>query len=91
MSAHKTVKHIPLIQPCHQVMRKQYMQKAVFLITRFILTSTTSKNLIYPSFQFERRIEPRHEKTGLRNFRPGPTQTGLYMSQKMARGLKFRI
>ena len=22
--------------------------------------------------------EPRHEKTGLRGFRPGPTQTGLY-------------
>ena len=23
-------------------------------------------------------IEPRREKTGLRDFRPGPTQTGLY-------------
>ena len=23
-------------------------------------------------------IEPRSEKTGLRGFRPGPTQTGLY-------------
>ena len=23
-------------------------------------------------------IEPRREKTGLRGFRPGPTQTGLY-------------
>ena len=31
-------------------------------------------------------VEPRCEKTGLRGFRPGPTQTGLY-----ARGLKFRI
>ena len=30
--------------------------------------------------------EPRCEKTGLRGFRPGPTQTGL-----KARGLKFRI
>ena len=35
-------------------------------------------------------IEPRCEKTGLRGFRPGPTQTGLY-SNKMARGLKFRV
>ena len=25
-----------------------------------------------------RRSEPRCEKTGLRGFRPGPTQTGLY-------------
>ena len=31
-------------------------------------------------------FEPRCEKNGLRGFRPGPTQT-----QKMARGLKFRI
>ena len=23
-------------------------------------------------------LEPRHEKTGLRGFRPGPTQTGLF-------------
>ena len=23
-------------------------------------------------------MEPRREKTGLRDFRPGPTQTGLY-------------
>ena len=23
-------------------------------------------------------VEPRREKTGLRGFRPGPTQTGLY-------------
>ena len=35
-------------------------------------------------------IEPRCEKTGLRGFRPGRTQTGLY-SDKMAGGLKFRI
>ena len=26
--------------------------------------------------------EPRHEKTGLRGFRPGPTQTGLYKLRK---------
>ena len=34
--------------------------------------------------------KPRCEKPGLRGFRPGPTQTGLY-NQKMARVLKFRI
>ena len=27
-------------------------------------------------------IEPRREKTGLRDFRPGPTQTGLYKLRK---------
>ena len=27
-------------------------------------------------------IEPRCEKTGLRGFRPGPTQTGLYSHRK---------
>ena len=26
--------------------------------------------------------EPRHEKTGLRGFRPGPTQTGMYSHRK---------
>ena len=36
------------------------------------------------------KFELRCEKTGLRGFQPGPTQTGLY-SQKRARGLKFGI
>ena len=27
-------------------------------------------------------IEPRSEKTGLRGFRPGPTQTGLYSHRR---------
>ena len=30
-------------------------------------------------------------KSGLRDFRPGPTQTALYILQKMDRGLTFRI
>ena len=39
-------------------------------------------------------FEPRCEKTDLRDFRPGPTQTSLYnhiRDRKMVRGLKFRI
>ena len=36
-------------------------------------------------------LKPRCEKTGLRGFRPGPTQTGLCNFLNMARGLKFRI
>ena len=27
-------------------------------------------------------FEPRHEKTGLRGFRPGPTQTELYSHRR---------
>ena len=27
-------------------------------------------------------LEPRSEKTGLRGFRPGPTQTGLYSYER---------
>ena len=36
--------------------------------------------------------EPRCEETGLRGFRPGPTQNGLYShSLKMTRGFEFQI
>ena len=31
------------------------------------------------------------EKTGLRGFRPGPTQNRAVQSQNIVRGLKFRI
>ena len=34
--------------------------------------------LIFPIFA----LEPRYEKTGLRGFRPGPTQTGLYSHRR---------
>ena len=33
-------------------------------------------------FRFYIPYEPRREKTGLRGFRPGPTQTGLYKLRK---------
>ena len=36
-------------------------------------------------------FEPRCEKTGIRGFRPSPTQTGAVQTQKMSRCLKFRI
>ena len=32
--------------------------------------------------RFKYIIEPRREKTGLRGFRPGPTQTDLYQLRK---------
>ena len=33
-------------------------------------------------FNYGEKNEPRREKTGLRGFRPGPTQTGLYKLRK---------
>ena len=33
--------------------------------------------------------EPRSEKTGLRGFRPGPTQTGLYSSRRWLEACNF--
>ena len=48
-----------------------------------------------PGLQFlseESKEKPRCEKTCLRDFRPGPTLTGLYCEpQKIGKGLKFRI
>ena len=34
-------------------------------------------------------IEPRCEKTGLRGFRPGPTQTGLYSYRRWLKAWNF--
>ena len=34
-------------------------------------------------------FEPRREKTGLRGFRPGPTQTGLYKLRKELEACDF--
>ena len=34
-------------------------------------------------------FEPRREKTGLRGFRPGPTQTGLYKLRKELEASNF--
>ena len=46
-------------------------------------------NVVIPAFTRaldragpEGKYEPRSEKTGLRGFRPGPTQTGLYSHRK---------
>ena len=33
--------------------------------------------------------EPRCEKTGLRGFRPGPTQTGLYNDRRLLEASNF--
>ena len=47
-----------------------------------ILTKTeTQVSVIIPQ-TFMLTYEPRHEKTGLQGFRPGPTQTALYRHRR---------
>ena len=42
-------------------------------------------------FPFGASVEPRCEKTGLRGFRPGPTQTGLYSHRRWLEAWKFGV
>ena len=52
----------------------------------FSRTLQSVYSLKFQYFAFEKKcaeaFEPRREKTGLRGFRPGPTQTGLYSLRK---------
>ena len=41
--------------------------------------------------EMTRIYEPRHDKTSLRGFEPGLTQTDVYSQQKMTRGLSPRL
>ena len=56
-------------------------------VTIHSFSSTTAASLNALLLQYG----PRCEKTGLRGFRSGRTQTGAVQSKKMASGLKFRI
>ena len=58
-----------------------------FRVAAHTLYKFIDRVLLYRSFkdnyQVETRLnEPRREKPGLRGFRPGPTQTGLYKLRK---------
>ena len=48
----------------------------------FNLRSEDQHDLVFTS-------EPRSEKTGLRGFRPGPTQTGLYSHRTWLEACNF--
>ena len=51
-------------------------------------------NIVITNFKLllaKLQYEPRHEKTCLQGFRPGPTQTGLYCHCRLLRDLKFWI
>ena len=60
-----------------------------------ILVKNTDLQLLVKYIHFQKRnyssiiIEPRREKTGLRGFRPGPTQTGLYKHRKELEACNF--
>ena len=57
--------------------RRRQKSKLVCLCFKFIVISQTTALKDYQSI-----YEPRCEKTGLRDFRPGPTQTGLYSHRR---------
>ena len=47
-------------------------------VTVHIINTLENHYRLFPTARFE----PRCEKTGLRGFRPGPTQTGLYSHRR---------
>ena len=73
---------ISSVQPSSVVVRRTWSEtpKTGFLTTRLNWSQETKGRLAHQSYTFFTSwlLEPRFEKTGLRGFRPGPTQTGLY-------------
>ena len=45
---------------------------------RIPILEAINRKIQLVDFNVQTSFEPRREKTGLRGFRPGPTQTGLY-------------
>ena len=58
------------------------MTKITECSSGYQLFAAEVKQLNYIDTQDIKIYEPRREKTGLRGFRPGPTQTGLYKLRK---------
>ena len=54
----------------HKFLQNQQIQYGIFVVEMVCFSSKY--------FKYNTPFEPRSEKTGLRGFRPGPTQTGLY-------------
>ena len=70
-----TIKYIAKSRsvPCHL---KLYKKENISSVNRRIPAETSFRKDCWG--QISCLFEPRCEKTGLRDFRPGPTQTGLY-------------
>ena len=54
--------------------------KSVFFICLKLTKNQAHAQKVFKISFFQN--EPRYEKTGLRGFRPGPTQTGLYSHRR---------
>ena len=81
-----------LIPHCYIYMKFRYFLFLRFFFVCFFLLYFSS--FLVSLFFWEIYavwFEPRRQKTGLRGFRPGPTQTGLYSHRRWLRDLKFRI
>ena len=59
-----------------------FLDNNIFLVSKKNLAFKKKNNLLFKlmntCFMAGIKTEPRSEKTDLRGFRPGPTQTGLY-------------
>ena len=77
---------------------------SICLFARFLISiMALSKRVFHYMFSFETKLctstlchhesqiwhEPRRQKTGLRGFRPGPTQTGLYSHRRWLEAWNF--
>ena len=72
-----------LSRPAH--MKQMRICKCVYYFnttyTRYSFLIRSPPTLLLDDTEYEPH-EPRYEKTGLRGFRPGPTQTGLYSHRR---------
>ena len=81
------------VGPGRKLRRPIFSRHGSYLNSVQLTPGLSVMNLTRIQVNIHRLDEPRCEKTSLRGFRPGPTQTGLFtvQPQKMARGLKFPI
>ena len=71
--AHKSFHIIYIFKRLEQNIKLRWQWNSVYYSFKAANNKSTDKTTICAD-----RYEPRSEKTGLRGFRPGPIQTGLY-------------
>ena len=54
-----------------------------YIVEKDVMTSQTPEKVKMCGHIFITSYEPRHKKTGIQGFRPGLTQTGLYILRKL--------
>ena len=75
------------VGPCQKPRKQVFLQRSSNIFRDIIfMTPSNYRFLVMTRFQHKHKSaginEPRCEKTGLRGFRPGPTQTGLYSHRR---------